>query len=135
MCNNTFHTQHPTSSSSHADTIHEVSVGHLSQHFKSRFIFRDSGFRTKHHPAPNYEVKSCEERTLINRPPVDAIRGRRPLEIRAPHNLHIQNLKKKMKINPHATVGLENKSKADFDVSNPKKYQYFVLGGSHSTEA
>ena len=42
--------------------------------------------------------------THIHRPPMDAKTGRRTLEIREPHKLHVQNLKKKMKINPHATV-------------------------------
>ena len=40
----------------------------------------------------------------IHRPPVDPESGRRPLEIREPHAVHVQNLKSKMKINPHATV-------------------------------
>ena len=40
--------------------------------------------------------------THIHRPPVDENIGCRPLEIREPHKLHVQNLKKKMKINPHA---------------------------------
>ena len=81
--------------------------------------------------------------TLVNRPPVDPVSGRRPLEIREPHNLHVQNLKKKMKINPHATVvpflvmvdpdQCDNVN--DFDISNPEKYQYYVIGGSHSAEA
>ena len=42
--------------------------------------------------------------THIHRPLVDVNTGRRPLEIREPHRMHVQNLKKKMKINPHATV-------------------------------
>ena len=42
--------------------------------------------------------------THIHHPPVDDKVGRRPLEIREPHKLHAQKLKKKMKINPHATV-------------------------------
>ena len=81
--------------------------------------------------------------TLVNRPPIDPISGRRPLEIREPHNLHVQNLKKKMKINPHATVVPflvmvdpdQCANVHDFDISNPEKYQYFVIGGSHSAEA
>ena len=36
--------------------------------------------------------------TLINRPPVDPIIEQRPLAIREPHNMHVQNLKMKMKI-------------------------------------
>ena len=81
--------------------------------------------------------------TLVNRPPVDPETGRRPLEIREPHNLHVQNLKKKMKINPHATVvpflvmvdPQQCEAISEFDISNPEKYQYFVIGGSHSAEA
>ena len=42
--------------------------------------------------------------THIHLPPIDEKRGRRQLEIREPHRMHVQNLKKKMKINPHATV-------------------------------
>ena len=42
--------------------------------------------------------------THIHRPPVNDKTGRQPLEIREPHKLHVQNLKKKMKINPHAIV-------------------------------
>ena len=81
--------------------------------------------------------------TLVNRPPVCPATGRRPLEIREPHNLHVQNLKKKMKINPHATVvpflvmvdPNQCESVNEFDINNPEKYQYFVIGGSHSAEA
>ena len=42
--------------------------------------------------------------TNIHRPPIDAKTRRRILEIREPHKLHVQNLKKKRKINPHAIV-------------------------------
>ena len=35
--------------------------------------------------------------THIHRPPVDVKTGRRPLEIREPHRVHVQNLNKKMK--------------------------------------
>ena len=42
--------------------------------------------------------------THIHRPLVDVNAGRRQLEIREPHRMRVQNLKKKMKINPHATV-------------------------------
>ena len=38
--------------------------------------------------------------THIHHPPVEDKTGRRPLKIREPHKLHVQNLKKKMKINP-----------------------------------
>ena len=81
--------------------------------------------------------------THIHRPPVDENTGRRPLEIREPHKLHVQNLKKKMKINPHATVvpfivmvdPLECAKLEDFDVKKHDQYNYFVIGGSHSAEA
>ena len=42
--------------------------------------------------------------THIHRSLVDAKSGRRPLEIIEPHKVHVQNLKKSMKINLHATV-------------------------------
>ena len=42
--------------------------------------------------------------THIHQPPIDAKTGRHPLEIREPHKLHVQNLKKKMKINPQAMI-------------------------------
>ena len=81
--------------------------------------------------------------THIHRPPVDEKTGRRPLEIREPHKLHVQNLKKKMKINPHATVVPfivmvdpdECACLEDFDVRKHDQYNYFVIGGSHSAEA
>ena len=81
--------------------------------------------------------------THIHRPPLDENTGRRPLEIREPHKLHVQNLKKKMKINPHATVvpfivmvdPLECTKLEDFDVKKHDQYNYFVIGGSHSAEA
>ena len=68
--------------------------------------------------------------------------GRRPLEIRKPHKLHVQNLKKKKKINPHMTilpfivmVDLdESVTLEDFDVRKHNQYNYFVIGGSHSAE-
>ena len=81
--------------------------------------------------------------THIHRPPVDDKTGRRPLEIREPHKLHVQNLKKKMKINPHATVVPfivmvdpdECSRLEDFDVRKHESYNYYVIGGSHSAEA
>ena len=81
--------------------------------------------------------------TNIHRPPMDAKTGRRTLEIREPHKLHVQNLKKKMKINPHATVvpfivmvdPNDCASIQDFDVRKHDQYNYFVIGGSHSAEA
>ena len=36
----------------------------------------------------------------LQRPPVDPEIGRRTLEVRPPHALHVSNLKAKMKINP-----------------------------------
>jgi hypothetical protein len=77
--------------------------------------------------------------TIINRPPVDATTGR-TLEIRESINLHVQNLKTKMKINPHATVvpflvmadPTQCGDVDDFDITNPKKYNLFI-GGSHSS--
>ena len=49
----------------------------------------------------------------------------------------------KMKINPHATVVpflvvvdlAQCSLVSEFDISNPERYQYFVIGGSHSAEA
>ena len=81
--------------------------------------------------------------THIHRPPVDEKTGRRPLEIREPHRMHVQNLKKKMKINPHATVvpfivmvdPEECPTIESFDVRKHDQYNYFVIGGSHSAEA
>ena len=81
--------------------------------------------------------------TQIHRPPVDEKTGRRQLEIREPHRMHVQNLKKKMKINPHATVvpfivmvdPEECPTIESFDVRKHDQYNYFVIGGSHSAEA
>ena len=77
---------------------------------------------------------------LVNRPPMDPETSRHPLEIREPHNLHVQNLKKKMKINPHATVvpflvmvdPQQCATINEFDISNLEKYKYFVIGGSQN---
>ena len=77
----------------------------------------------------------------IHRLPMDAKTRRRTLEIRP--KLHVQNLKEKMKINPHATVvpflvmvdPKECASIPDFDVRKHDQYNYFVIGGSHSIEA
>ena len=41
---------------------------------------------------------------LVNRPPVHPTKRQRPLEICEPHNVYVQNLKQKMKINTHATM-------------------------------
>ena len=57
--------------------------------------------------------------------------------------MHVQNLKKKMKINPHATSVLfivmvdpeECPTIESFDVRKHDQYNYFVIGGSHSAEA
>ena len=82
--------------------------------------------------------------THIHRPAIDEKTRLRPLEIREPHKLDIQNLKKKMKINPHATVVPfivmvdldECSSLGDFDVRKHEvQYNYYVIGGSHSAEA
>ena len=81
--------------------------------------------------------------TNIHRLPMDAKTRRRTLEIREPHKLHVQNLKKKMKINPHATIfpfivmvdPNECSSKQDFDVRKHDQYNYFVIGGSHTAQA
>ena len=81
--------------------------------------------------------------THIYWPPVDERTGRRPLEIGELHKLHIQNLKRKMKINPHAKVVPlivmvdldECSSLGDFDVRKHDQYSYYVIGGSHSAEA
>eukprot|EP00249_Psilotum_nudum_P025153 c29393_g2_i1 orf=3-398(-) len=40
----------------------------------------------------------------LHRPPIDPQTGRRPLEVREPHPLHVSNLRAKMKINPFANV-------------------------------
>ena len=79
----------------------------------------------------------------IHRPPVDPESGRRPLEIREPHAVHVQNLKSKMKINPHATVVPflvmvdpdQCPTSADFKYKSADDYTYYVIGGSHSAEA
>ena len=81
--------------------------------------------------------------THIHRPPIDPTTGRRPMEIREPHKLHVQNLKRKMKINPHATVVpflvLVDPEECDrvekFDIRRHDQYNYYVIGGSHSAEA
>ena len=57
--------------------------------------------------------------------------------------MHIQNLKKKMKINPHATMmpfivmvdPNECGSIEEFDVRKHNQYNYFLIGGSHSAKA
>ena len=79
----------------------------------------------------------------IQRPPLDPVTGRRPLEIREPHAVHVQNLKSKMKINPHATVVPflvmvdpdQCPTVSDFHYSSSDDYTYYVIGGSHSAEA
>ena len=81
--------------------------------------------------------------THIHRPLVDAKTGRRPLEIREPHKLHVQNQKKKMKINLHATVVpfivmVHPKECANIDTLDVRKhaqYNYYVIGGSYSALA
>ena len=57
--------------------------------------------------------------------------------------MHVQNLKKKMKINPHATVvpfivmvdPEECPTIESFDVRKHDQYNYFVIAGSHLAEA
>ena len=81
--------------------------------------------------------------TSIHRPPIDPVIGRRSLEIREPHSVHVQNLKSKMKINPHASVvpflvmvDLDQcPTVVYFKYSSSDDYTYYVIGGSHSTEA
>jgi hypothetical protein len=54
----------------------------------------------------------------------------------------VQNLKKKMKINPYAIVipflvmvdPTQCGDVGEFDAVNPKEYDYFIIGGSHSAE-
>ena len=74
---------------------------------------------------------------------VDDKTGRQLLEIREPHKLHVQNFKKKMKINPHVMVVPfivmvdpdECLCLQEFDVRKHKSYNYYVIARSHSTEA
>ena len=81
--------------------------------------------------------------THIHRPPVNDKTGRQPLEIREPHKLHVQNLKKKMKINPHETVvplivmvDLDKSSYLEeFDIRKHESYNYYVIRESHLAEA
>ena len=75
--------------------------------------------------------------------PVDPETGRRLLVIREPHVVHVQNLKSKMKINPHATIVpflvMEDPDQCpttvDFKYSSPDDYTYYVIGRSHLAEA
>ena len=79
----------------------------------------------------------------IQQPPIDPVTGRWALEIREPHSVHVQNLKSKMKINPHATVVPflvmvdpdQCPTVADFKYNLADDYTYYVIGGSHSAEA
>ena len=79
----------------------------------------------------------------IHRPPIDPAIGRHPLEIREPHAMHVQNLKSKMNINPHATVmpflvmvdSKQCPTVADFKYSFADDYSYYVIGGFHLAEA
>ena len=72
----------------------------------------------------------------IHRPPVHPESGRRPLEIREPHAVHVQNLKRKMKINPHATVVPflvivdhdQCPIVADFKYKSAYDYTYYIIG-------
>ena len=74
--------------------------------------------------------------THIHRPPIDDKTRRRPLEIRESwQKLHVQNLKKKMKINPHATIVSfmvmvdpdECSCLEYFDVRKHESYNYYVI--------
>ena len=73
--------------------------------------------------------------THIHKPPIDARTIRRTLEIRESYKLHVQNLKKKMKINPHATIVLfivmvdpvECATIEEFYVRKHDQYNYFVM--------
>ena len=75
--------------------------------------------------------------THIHRPLIDTKSGQRPFDIREPYKVHVQNLKKKMKINLHASVvpfivvvDLEECPDIDvFDVRKHEQYNYFVIGG------
>ena len=42
-------------------------------------------------------MKTGKKRASLHRPPVDVKTGQRPLEIREPHRMHVQNIKKKRK--------------------------------------
>ena len=76
-------------------------------------------------------------------PPIDPETGRRPLEIRKPHVVHVQNLKSKIRINPHATVVPflvmvdldECPTTTDLKYKSIDEYTYYVIGGSHWVEA
>ena len=75
--------------------------------------------------------------------PVDPEIGKQPLEIREPHAMHVQNLKSKMSINPHATIVPfvvmvdpdQCPTIVDFKYKSIDDYTYYVIGGSHSVEA
>ena len=70
---------------------------------------------------------------FIQQPSIDPETWRQALEIREPHLVHVQNLKRKMKINPHATV-VPFLVVADLEQSSTiAYYTYYVIGGSHST--
>ena len=84
-------------------------------------------------------VMSITSPSLTSRPPINAKTGRRTLEIREPHKLHVQNLKEKLKINPHSIVvpfivmvdPIECAFVEEFDVRKHDQYNYFVISGSH----
>ena len=79
----------------------------------------------------------------LHRPPIDPEIGRRTLEVRPPHALHVSNLKAKMKINPFANVvpflvmvdPVQCPDKSSFNRNKLNTYNYFVIGGCHSAEA
>ena len=79
----------------------------------------------------------------IQRPAINPEMGRRMLEISEPYAVHVQNLKSKLKINPHVTVvpflvmvdPEQCPTIVDFKYSSSNDYTYYVIGGSLSTEA
>ena len=79
----------------------------------------------------------------IPRPPIEPESGRRTLEIKEPHVVHVQNPKSKMKINPHVAIVPflvmvdpdQCPTAADFKYKSADDYTYYVIGGSHSAEA
>ena len=86
---------------------HDVVVIPLGGHISSRILtseqnrIRENIVKTKLiRKGQLFYLPICS----IQRPPKDLAMGRQALEIREPHLVHVQNLKSKMKINPHATV-------------------------------
>ncbi|KAJ7526019.1 hypothetical protein O6H91_17G078100 [Diphasiastrum complanatum] len=79
----------------------------------------------------------------LERPLIDPVTGTRPLEVREPHDLHVHNLKSKMKIHPLANVltfivmvdPVQCSRKASFKNIMINEYRYYVIGECHSAEA